>query len=118
MAVQPRFHDIKEAIMEGVDSFKKWYRKVDHTSDAYFICLGNPWNLPILMTLAKLMGGLLVLDPNVKHLYCRSRWEAEHYEAGMKQLEQVVSPSLFGSFFVEILSFALRSFTNTIFPRI
>ena len=47
-----------------------------------------------------------MLDPNVKHLYCRSRWEPEHYEAGMKRLEEVVSPSLFGSSFTEILRFA------------
>jgi len=38
----------------------------------------------------------IVLDPNVKHLYCRSRWEPEQYTADMKRLGHVVSanPSL------------------------
>jgi hypothetical protein len=42
MAVQLHFCDVGEAIAKGINSFKKWYRKVDHTSDAYFICLGMP----------------------------------------------------------------------------
>lgn len=40
MADQPRFREVKDAIKEGIISFKKWYRKVDDTSAAYFICLG------------------------------------------------------------------------------
>jgi len=40
MAEQPKFRDVKDAITNGVDNLKKWYRKVDHTSAAYFICLG------------------------------------------------------------------------------
>jgi len=42
MAASLRFRDIGEAITEGINSLKKWYRKVDRTSDAYFICLGMP----------------------------------------------------------------------------
>jgi hypothetical protein len=41
MASQPRFRDVREAITEGVQNFKKWYQKVDETSDAYFICIGS-----------------------------------------------------------------------------
>lgn len=41
MAGQPRYRELREAIMEGIQNFKKWYRKVDETSDAYFICLGS-----------------------------------------------------------------------------
>ena len=41
MAKQPCYHEVKDAIKEGVLSFKKWYRKVDGTSAAYFICLGE-----------------------------------------------------------------------------
>ena len=40
MAKQPRFHDVKDVITHGVQNMKKWYRKVDNTSSAYFICLG------------------------------------------------------------------------------
>jgi hypothetical protein len=40
MVEQPRYHDVREAITEGIQSLKKWYQKVDHTSAAYFICLG------------------------------------------------------------------------------
>ena len=39
MAKQPRFHDVKDVITHGVQNMKKWYRKVDNTSSAYFICL-------------------------------------------------------------------------------
>ena len=43
----------------------------------------------------------IVLDPNVKHLYCRTWWECEQYKAGMKQLE-------------DVLTFISPSFINTI----
>ena len=42
MVKQPRYRDVREAINEGIQSLKKWYRKVDNTSAAYFICLGMP----------------------------------------------------------------------------
>jgi hypothetical protein len=32
----------------------------------------------------------IVLDPNVKDLYCRRRWDPEQYEAGMERLNEVV----------------------------
>lgn len=32
----------------------------------------------------------LVLDPNVKDLYCRHRWEQEQYDKGIRSLEAVV----------------------------
>ena len=43
-----------------------------------------------------LMSKSIVLDLNVKHLYCQSQWEPKQYKAGMKWLEDVVSanPSL------------------------
>ncbi|KAH9972369.1 hypothetical protein BJV77DRAFT_1074894 [Russula vinacea] len=67
MAKQPRFHDVKDAITHGVQNMKKWYRKVDNTSSAYFICL----------------------DPNIKDLYCCHCWEPDQYAAGMTKLEEV-----------------------------
>ena len=36
----------------------------------------------------------LVLDPNVKDLYCCHRWDKDQYDAGIKCLEGVVSDSL------------------------
>ena len=120
MAVQPRFRDVSEAISEGVNSFKKWYRKVDQTSDAYFICLGTLYFLFLRcthITHAHKRWSLVVLNLNVKHLYCQSQWESEQYEAGMERLNEVVSPSLCSSFFAETLWFALSSSTNTIFPQ-
>ena len=48
MTEQPRYRNVKEAIIKGVQNLKKWYRKVDHTSAAYFICLGA--SLTILIT--------------------------------------------------------------------
>lgn len=69
MAEQPRYRNVRDAITNGVESLEKWYRKVDGSSDAYFICL--------------------VLDPNVKDLYCRSRWSADQYDAGMERLKEL-----------------------------
>lgn len=37
---------------------------------------------------------MLVLDPNVKDMYFRSQWSRENYNAGMRQLEEVVSCSM------------------------
>jgi hypothetical protein len=39
MAEHSRYRSISDAITNGVESFEKWYRKVDGTSDAHFICL-------------------------------------------------------------------------------
>ena len=36
----------------------------------------------------------VVLDPNVKDLYCRHHWEPDQYAAGMRRLEEVVSLDL------------------------
>jgi hypothetical protein len=41
MAQNSRYQNVREAIASGVKSYEKWYRKVDGTSDAYFICLGT-----------------------------------------------------------------------------
>jgi hypothetical protein len=87
MVDQPRFRDVKEAIAEGIESLKKWYRKVDHTSPAYFICLGAS-SFPFLAVLSNSFRA--VLDPTIKDLYCRHRWEPEQYAAGMRRLEEVV----------------------------
>ncbi|KAM6491794.1 hypothetical protein JOM56_012834 [Amanita muscaria] len=69
MVLQSQFREIKSALGEGIKSLKKWYRRVEGTSAAYFICL--------------------VLDPNVKNLYCRHKWEPEEYKAGMACLDKV-----------------------------
>jgi len=37
----------------------------------------------------------LVLDPNVKDLYCRHRWEQEQYDKGISCLEAVVRTILY-----------------------
>ena len=93
MVYQAQFREVKGAIEEGIESLKKWYRRVDGTSAAYFICLGK---LEIKYILHKKINKVqwLVLDPNVKDLYCRHRWDSEQYEAGMKRLEEVVRRSL------------------------
>ena len=93
MVYQAQFREVKGAIEEGIESLKKWYRRVDGTSAAYFICLGK---LEIKYILHKKINKVqwLVLDPNVKDLYCRHRWDLEQYEAGMKRLEEVVRRSL------------------------
>ena len=46
-----------------------------------------------------------MLDPNIKDVYFRSRWEPEQFEAGMERLEEVVSPSLHIFLSAEILIF-------------
>jgi hypothetical protein len=75
MAARIQFQGLKDALDEGIESkiesLCKWYGHAEDTSPAYFICL--------------------VLDPNVKDLYFRGRWNSEQYATGMNQLEEVVS---------------------------
>src|ERR1700761_1378559 len=71
MAMRIQFQGLKDALDEGIESLRKWYGRAEDTSPAYFICL--------------------VLDPNVKDLYFRGRWNSKQYAAGMNQLEEVVS---------------------------
>jgi hypothetical protein len=40
MAAHPRFAEVSDAINDGLDNLRKWYRKIDDT-DVYFICLGE-----------------------------------------------------------------------------
>jgi hypothetical protein len=89
MIVHPQYRNVEDAIAEGVRSFKKWYRKVDDTSDAYFICLGRHPFLPFRHSPSD-HTILPVLDPNVKDLYCRHRWETDQFDAGMRRLGEVV----------------------------
>jgi hypothetical protein len=88
MAEQHKFRDVKDAITNGVDNLKKWYRKVDNTLAAYFICLGTCSTLLTKSTCMVLIS-YEVLDPNVKDLYCRHRWESHQYTAGLRRLEDV-----------------------------
>ena len=37
---------------------------------------------------------MLVLDPNIKDMYFRSQWSCKKYDAGMRQLEELVSSSM------------------------
>ncbi|KAJ7193211.1 ribonuclease H-like domain-containing protein, partial [Mycena pura] len=68
MSTQPRYDEIKEALSAGVESLKKWFHRAETSSDAYFICL--------------------VLDPNIKDVYFKSRWSKEQYKKGIKGLEK------------------------------
>ena len=52
----------------------------------YFICLGRFFSY--LQRQANI--SLRVLDPNVKDMYFRHRWDTEQYSASMKQLEDAV----------------------------
>ena len=54
---------------------------------------------------------LVVLDPNVKDLYCRHWWEPEQYTAGMTRLEEVVS--WFSLFYVVALNLTPVSLMST-----
>ena len=45
----------------------------------------------------------LVLDPNVKDLYFRARWDSVRYNAGMKELGEVVCVFLYLRLFQYII---------------
>jgi hypothetical protein len=49
----------------------------------------------MFLFIASSLMNLLVLDPNIKDLYCRHRWEQDQYDAGIQRLEEVVSKILF-----------------------
>ncbi|KAG2337502.1 hypothetical protein BDR05DRAFT_843877, partial [Suillus weaverae] len=61
-----QFNDFSNAIQSGLDNLHKWYHKIDE-SNVYFICL--------------------VLDPNYKVAYVKSKWEHDDFNAGMKCLK-------------------------------
>ncbi|KAJ7130800.1 hypothetical protein C8R43DRAFT_662759 [Mycena crocata] len=69
MATEPKFREIKHALLEGVKSLKKWFHRTESTSNAYFICL--------------------VLNPTIKDVYFRKHWSPEEYNKGTKALEEV-----------------------------
>lgn len=69
MAALPRFSQVRDAILKGLNNVAKWYDKTKATN-AYFICLA--------------------LDPNVKVAYSEHQWDTESFKIGLKDLEQVV----------------------------
>lgn len=69
MAGNPQFREVKDALNEGLKSLRKWYARVEGSCVTYFVCV--------------------VLDPNLKNLYFRARWDREQYAAAMKKLEEV-----------------------------
>ena len=40
MAASPKYVDLSDSIMSGLENIRKWYGKTDDT-DAYFVCLGS-----------------------------------------------------------------------------
>lgn len=40
MSKHPRYSEISLALIEGIESLRKWFHRADTTSNAYFICLG------------------------------------------------------------------------------
>ncbi|KAG2125864.1 hypothetical protein BD769DRAFT_1668676 [Suillus cothurnatus] len=66
MAGSSNFADFSTAIDSGIDNLHKWYHKINET-DVYFICL--------------------MLDPNYKIAYAKSRWEPHDFKKGMRRLQ-------------------------------
>lgn len=85
MSGQPRYAEISSALIEGVNSLRKWFHRAETTSNAYFICLGI-----VAFSLASMNSYFLVLDPNVKDRYFRARWGDEQYKKGMEALQDTV----------------------------
>src|ERR1700760_5115069 len=90
MSTQPKFGEIKEALLEGVKSLRKWFHRTDSTSSAYFICLGQYYST--IFRHYTYSGA--VLNPNIKDVYFRTQWAPTEYEKGMKALEETVRPLL------------------------
>jgi hypothetical protein len=86
MAELPQFSELKGTLWKGLANLDKWYYKVNDT-DAYFICLGICHN----SFLNSLIMYSLVLDPNFKTAYAKSKWQPEIFEAAMEHLGEVVS---------------------------
>ena len=89
MAAHPKFADISDAINAGLENLNKWYRKIDDT-DIYFICLGACTVHSIFdMTTIKYMT-YAALDPKWKLVYAHKKWESSYFNAGVRQLKEVV----------------------------
>ncbi|KAJ7166847.1 hypothetical protein C8R46DRAFT_1219232 [Mycena filopes] len=69
MTPEVKFAEIKDALLEGVKSLKKWSHRVERTSSAYFICP--------------------VLNPSIKDVYFRNCWEPEECGKEMKVLGDI-----------------------------
>jgi hypothetical protein len=87
MATHPQYRNVRDAINEGVQSFKSGTERstIHPTHISYvlvraFLFVSNICPLIVL----------LVLDPTVKDRYCHHLWETEQFDAGMRRLEEVV----------------------------
>ncbi|KAG1812884.1 uncharacterized protein BJ212DRAFT_1207387, partial [Suillus subaureus] len=63
-----QFADFSTSIDSGINNLCKWYHKIDETN-VYFICL--------------------MLDPNYKIAYVKSKWEPCDFDKGMRCLQIV-----------------------------
>ena len=90
MAAHSQHRKLKSALNEGVKSLCKWHARVEGACGTYFICLGMFLSSVISQFLLVANYSALVLDPNVKDLYFRARWDSVRYNAGMKELGEVV----------------------------
>ncbi|KAJ6583206.1 hypothetical protein B0H10DRAFT_1962292 [Mycena sp. CBHHK59/15] len=70
MLIHLWYAEINWALDKGIRSLRKWFHRVNTTSDAYLICL--------------------VLDPNIKDFYFHARWGKEQYKKGMRALEDMI----------------------------
>ena len=46
MAEEPRYSEIKNALLDGVANLSKWHHRTETTSIAYFICMGAQLLMP------------------------------------------------------------------------
>ena len=95
---QAQYRDVKTPLSEGIESLRKWYHRVDEKSVSTKNCLHISFvSVRFILRLVKSSIHLLhlVLDPNVKDLYCHHRWEQEQYDRGISCLEAVVRAVLY-----------------------
>jgi len=46
VVTQPRYAEIKDALLEGVKNLQKWFHRSDTTSSAYFIASSMDYGFP------------------------------------------------------------------------
>jgi hypothetical protein len=85
MTAHPRFEDVSHALEAGLENLRtrKWYCKIDDT-DVYFICLGE-FYLPPSNEIDRKFH--LALDPKGKLAYARQKWDKDHFDTGVKRLD-------------------------------
>ena len=89
MAEDPKYIPVQEGINGGLNLIHK-YTNLSEASDGNIVCLGTGTH----KYMPKMLMTVLVLDPNIKVAYFKTRWAPERYKGAVKKIRKLVSNSI------------------------